>query len=352
MAEKKGTATATTTPCAKFWTRKMEIGDANELYRLAKKSLDYGEVDPDHHFTHYCRYNYGLVAIAQNSTNGTSGTTSTSGVANGAIIGYLIGKVDDDPDRNATQRKKINIVYWLVVHPDYRRIGIGENLLKQILTVVDTASTSALSTLSTLASPYADKPIYLYVRTKNTAAFELYLKLGFTIVRRILDFYSASDTLAADDAYFMVRSPVLIKVPVPVPDPTPIAVSIPTPTSIPVPTPKLAPVSVVEPDPTTLRIPVTEPTFVPTPVPVPVPVVETTATRKSSVKMKIEEDETTDETIYSSENIPIRPAKKAKKTHRAADNLAPSISSVSLNAFASLASESSGSECSDDDDGK
>src|ERR1700722_3366658 len=94
MTEKKGTATATSS--AKFWTRKMEIGDANELYRLAKKSLDYGEVDPDHHFTHYCRYNYGLVAIA--------GPQSGQNVQNGAIIGYLIAKVDDNPDRDSPQR--------------------------------------------------------------------------------------------------------------------------------------------------------------------------------------------------------------------------------------------------------
>lgn len=62
----------------------------------------------------------------------------------------------------------------LAVHPDYRRQGIGETLVSKLITQLKDRDVSCLT---------------LEVRVSNTAARQLYEKLGFTEVGRRPGYY-------------------------------------------------------------------------------------------------------------------------------------------------------------------
>ncbi len=80
------------------------------------------------------------------------------------IIGYFI---------YWTLNKEVQISN-IAIHPDYRRMGIGETVLRQLLSQLRKNRT---------------KFIFLEVRPSNTAALNLYRKLDFEIVGIRKDYY-------------------------------------------------------------------------------------------------------------------------------------------------------------------
>lgn len=76
------------------------------------------------------------------------------------------------------------IIYWhlqeevqisnIAIHPDYRRMGIGETVLRQIMEKLKGEKV---------------RFIFLEVRPSNTAAIDLYKKLAFDIVGIRKDYY-------------------------------------------------------------------------------------------------------------------------------------------------------------------
>lgn len=76
------------------------------------------------------------------------------------------------------------IIYWLLqeevqisniaIHPDYRRMGIGETVLRQVMAKLKGEKV---------------RFIFLEVRPSNTIAIDLYKKLGFDIVGIRKDYY-------------------------------------------------------------------------------------------------------------------------------------------------------------------
>lgn len=76
------------------------------------------------------------------------------------------------------------IVYWLLggevqvnnlaVHPDFRQLGIGEAVMREVIRDVKKRGVKA---------------IYLEVRPSNAAAIQLYKKLGFTLLAVRRDYY-------------------------------------------------------------------------------------------------------------------------------------------------------------------
>ena len=80
------------------------------------------------------------------------------------IIGYVICWILE---------KEVQIAN-IAIHPDYRRMGIGEAVLRQLLSQLRNKGT---------------KFIFLEVRPSNAAALNLYRKLGFDIVGIRKDYY-------------------------------------------------------------------------------------------------------------------------------------------------------------------
>lgn len=69
---------------------------------------------------------------------------------------------------------------YLVVHPDYRRLGIGNLLLKELIKDEEI------------------KRIMLEVRESNTGAIEFYKNNGFIILRKIVNYYSDENAISME----------------------------------------------------------------------------------------------------------------------------------------------------------
>lgn len=86
------------------------------------------------------------------------------------------------------------VIYWRIhddvqinnvaVHPDYRRLGIGETMLRNIIEKLKKAGVSLIS---------------LDVRLSNSAAISFYKKLGFEVLGTRKGYYTCPD----EDAYVM-----------------------------------------------------------------------------------------------------------------------------------------------------
>ena len=76
-------------------------------------------------------------------------------------------------------------IITLAVHYHYRRLGLGELLLK------------------TVVNGYPERSIYLHVRVTNESAVALYKKLGFISFDTLSGYYS--DVNPAEDGYHMVK---------------------------------------------------------------------------------------------------------------------------------------------------
>lgn len=99
---------------------------------------------------------------------------------------------------DASQEQLIGIsCFWAIVeeahitllgiHPDYRRVGLGELLLSELLAA---------------ASAWPLERATLEVRVSNSAAIALYEKFGFTIAGRRKDYYP----IPPEDALILWRS--------------------------------------------------------------------------------------------------------------------------------------------------
>lgn len=98
------------------------------------------------------------------------------------IVGYVMCRIETGFSRfNLVKRGH---VISIAVLPGYRRMGIGEALLKEALRAMN--------------EYYDVKECYLEVRVSNTPAINLYKKLGFEIERIIRGYYADGE-----NAYLM-----------------------------------------------------------------------------------------------------------------------------------------------------
>ncbi|KAH0292770.1 acyl-CoA N-acyltransferase [Aureobasidium namibiae CBS 147.97] len=121
----------------------------------------------------------------------------------GSIEGYILGKLESspyaapvtpyDPSSTAYTKQYPNYLPWhahitcLTVSPSSRRLGHA------------TALSSSLETIGNRENAWF---VDLFVRVENTAAIELYKKMGYSVYRRIVDYYNDGS-----DAYDM-RKPL------------------------------------------------------------------------------------------------------------------------------------------------
>ncbi|MFA4662670.1 ribosomal protein S18-alanine N-acetyltransferase [Pyrococcus kukulkanii] len=97
---------------------------------------------------------------------------------NGKVVGYVMGYLKPDMEGH---------IMSIAVHPDYRGNGIGKALM---VAVIDRLFKRGA------------RWIGLEVRVSNERAINLYKKLGFKIVKRIISYYSDGE-----DAYYMILRP-------------------------------------------------------------------------------------------------------------------------------------------------
>lgn len=105
----------------------------------------------------------------------------------GEVVGYIMCRIETGLSGFGFRGliKKGHIVSVAVL-PQYRRKGIGEALVAKAMESMQ---------------QYNAKRCFLEVRLTNTAAVNLYRKLGFQVARTIRSYYSDGE-----DAYMMTRT--------------------------------------------------------------------------------------------------------------------------------------------------
>ncbi len=93
------------------------------------------------------------------------------------IVGYIFARIEYG---------KIGHIVTIAVDPKYRRMGIGEALMREVINKLKELNCSS---------------VYLEVRVSNKPAINLYRKLGFLITRRIQKYYRDGE-----DAFLMERA--------------------------------------------------------------------------------------------------------------------------------------------------
>jgi ribosomal-protein-alanine N-acetyltransferase len=104
------------------------------------------------------------------------------------IVGYIMCRVEHSFRVSGIIPKfsKVGHVVSIGVLPDYRRLGIGSELMNRAM--------------ETLKNIYKCSEVYLEVRVSNEAAINFYDRLGFKIDRVIKHYYKDGE-----DAYVMSK---------------------------------------------------------------------------------------------------------------------------------------------------
>ncbi|XP_003747157.1 N-alpha-acetyltransferase 20 [Galendromus occidentalis] len=103
----------------------------------------------------------------------------------GDIMGYIMGKAE------GFSRNLHGHVTALSVAPEYRRLGVANRLM------------DSLEEISEEKNCYF---VDLFVRLSNSIAIDMYKRLGYTIYRRVLGYYSSSGSDPDEDAFDMRKA--------------------------------------------------------------------------------------------------------------------------------------------------
>lgn len=99
----------------------------------------------------------------------------------GKIVAYIMGKLESSPPVHGTSTSTRSPLPWhghitiLTVSPPYRRLGYAKLL-----------TTSLEQRCNESAAWFVD----LYVRASNRLAIEMYQKMGYSVYRRVVQYYS------------------------------------------------------------------------------------------------------------------------------------------------------------------
>lgn len=105
----------------------------------------------------------------------------------GLLMGYILGKAEGEKEDWHGH------VSAVTVAPQFRRIGLGDALMRQLE-----------STTATIHNAYF---VDLFVRASNAVAANMYTKMGYVVYRRVLGYYSKGQgPLAEEDALDMRKA--------------------------------------------------------------------------------------------------------------------------------------------------
>ena len=100
----------------------------------------------------------------------------------GKIVGYIMGKVESSPTQYQNSPHALpwhGHITVLTIAPQYRRLGYA------------TLLTKALERACNQQNAWF---VDLYVRASNTLAINMYKKMGYSVFRRVVDYYSDDPT--------------------------------------------------------------------------------------------------------------------------------------------------------------
>ncbi|KAL9604850.1 MAG: hypothetical protein Q9219_000298 [cf. Caloplaca sp. 3 TL-2023] len=115
----------------------------------------------------------------------------------GQIIAYVMGKVEEDPDYIKIMGDKYlpwhGHVTALTVAPQYRQIGLAKRLTAQLDRACEQENAWFMD---------------LFVRVSNKTAINMYKKMGYSVFRRVVGYYSDDPTGkgSSEDAFDMRKS--------------------------------------------------------------------------------------------------------------------------------------------------
>ncbi|MCX8168795.1 MAG: ribosomal protein S18-alanine N-acetyltransferase [Candidatus Methanomethylicia archaeon] len=104
---------------------------------------------------------------------------------NNEVVGYVMCRVEYGISNFRFAFVKKGHIISIAVLPEYRRVGIGYNLM--------------IKSMEALKN-YGATEVYLEVRVSNYPAIRLYEKLNYKIVNKIIGYYADGE-----DAYVMAR---------------------------------------------------------------------------------------------------------------------------------------------------
>ncbi|KAI3422027.1 N(alpha)-acetyltransferase 20, NatB catalytic subunit [Globodera pallida] len=101
------------------------------------------------------------------------------------VMGYIMGKAEG---RDQNWHGHVTAV---TVGPEYRRMGLAANFMQK------------LEEISKKKNCFF---VDLFVRISNETAVNMYRRLGYTVYRRITEYYSGDGTLEDEDAFDMRKA--------------------------------------------------------------------------------------------------------------------------------------------------
>ncbi len=105
----------------------------------------------------------------------------------GRTMGYTLGK-GEGRDENPRQKERHGHVTAITVAPEYRRLGLADGMMK------------LLEDIS--ASVYQGYFVDLFVRPSNATAVGMYEKLGYSVYRKVKEYYSGGGPGGSDEDGF------------------------------------------------------------------------------------------------------------------------------------------------------
>jgi len=160
--------------------------DADEFRKRAEKHVSFGQVT-EKNVEQLRKLNLAVFPVRYNNKFYTdiSSAANVKG-QDFTFLGYfsdiLVGAICSRVEPQELPQFKVYIMTIGVLAP-YRRLGIGRQLLEQVLTACD---------------QHADcSAVYLHVQVGNDEAIEFYKQFGFTVGEVIKDYYQKLDVTDA-----------------------------------------------------------------------------------------------------------------------------------------------------------
>jgi N-terminal acetyltransferase B complex catalytic subunit len=111
---------------------------------------------------------------------------SLSAAPDGTIQGYVMGKAEGEGENWHGH------VTALTVATEYRRLGLAKKLMGLLEDVSENI--------------YDGYFVDLFVRESNRVAIDMYSKMGYSVYRVVLDYYSSSELYQEENAYDMRKA--------------------------------------------------------------------------------------------------------------------------------------------------
>ena len=115
----------------------------------------------------------------------------------GSLMGYIMGKSEG---QNENWHGHVTAV---TVGPQYRRLGMTSSLSTLTNTVFSGLANKLMQGLEELSDAKNCYFVDLFVRVSNSIAISFYRKLGYTVYRTVLQYYSGEQD---EDAYDMRKA--------------------------------------------------------------------------------------------------------------------------------------------------